>query len=60
MITGRKVRRADEAGADARRAAPIALLVAVGLGLAASVALMAQPPAAVGSFEVGQEQHDDD
>lgn len=60
MITGRKTRRADEFGQDARRAGLIALLVAVGLGLAASVALMVQPPASVGNFEVQREQGDGD
>ncbi len=59
MITGRKVRRADEPGADERRAAPVALLVAVGLGLAVSAALMAQSPADIGNSEIRQQDDDD-
>ncbi len=60
MITGRKGRRVDEHGQDARRAGPIALLVAVGLGLAASAVLMAQSPDSVTSFAVERGQDDGD
>lgn len=51
MITGRKTRRADEPGEDARRAGFIALLAAADLGLAVSAMLMAQPTASEASFE---------
>jgi cytochrome b len=50
MITGRKTRRADEPGQDARRARLAALFVAAGLGAAVSASLMAQPPAAREEF----------
>ncbi len=52
MITGRKVRRADERGQDARRAGLPALVVAVALGLAVSAALIAQPPGDIGDSSV--------
>lgn len=45
MITGRKTRRRDEPGADARVANPWALIVAIAFGLAVSAALIAQAPA---------------
>lgn len=44
MITGSKRRRADEPGEDARRAGIIALIVALGTGIAVCLALMAQAP----------------
>lgn len=44
MITGSKRRRPDEPGQDARRSGAIAFLVAAGLAVAVSVALMTQPP----------------
>lgn len=45
MITGYKQRRADEAGADARRAAPVALVVALCLAAVVAGALMLAPSA---------------
>ncbi len=47
MITGSKRRRADEPGADAKRAGMIALIVALAAGIAISFALMTQPSANV-------------
>lgn len=46
MITGSKRRRADEPGMDANGAGMIALIVALGAGIAISLALMTQPPSA--------------
>jgi hypothetical protein len=43
MITGFKLRRADEPGADARKAGPIALIVALAVGIALAVSLMKAP-----------------
>lgn len=45
MITGWKRRRADEPGADARRAGVLALVAAVLCGVVVAGALMSQPPA---------------
>lgn len=47
MITGSKRRRPDEPGQDARRAGAVAFLVAAGLAVAVSAALMAQPSSAL-------------
>jgi cytochrome b len=64
MITGWKRRRADESGEDARRAGAFALVAALLLGIGASAALMAQPPASslsnVSEHESGQGGADDD
>lgn len=46
MITGSKRRRADEPGEDAKRAGIIALIVALGVGIAVSLTLMTQQPPA--------------
>lgn len=43
MITGHKRRRADEAGADARRVGPIALIFALCVGIGLAVALIMAP-----------------
>lgn len=43
MVTGSKRRRADEPGEDAEPASIIALLMALGAGVAVCLALMAQP-----------------
>lgn len=56
MITGFKRRRADEPGADARRAGGLAFITAAILGAAVSVALMSQPPAVSASGSHSQEQ----
>lgn len=49
MITGYKVRRGDEAGADARRASLVSLVIALCIGLAVAGALMLAPTPAQGS-----------
>jgi cytochrome b len=69
MFTGRKRRRDDEPGADAKRAAPIALVIAVAAGVVSSALLMSQPAssadvgrigdAASGHDERGEREHDD-
>lgn len=46
MITGSKRRRADEPGVDAKRAGMVALIVALGAGIAISLALILQSPPA--------------
>lgn len=60
LITGRKRRGVDEPGKDARRGSLLALLLAVGLGIAASAALMSAPPSAVHatSHDQGREAAD--
>jgi cytochrome b len=47
MITGVKRRRANEPASDARRAGLLALIVAAGLGIAASAALISAPPSTI-------------
>jgi cytochrome b len=51
MITGRKMRRPDEAGANARPASFFALAIAVGLGVATTAALVAAPRSATVSSD---------
>lgn len=59
MITGVKRRRADEPGADARPAHPIALLAALVLASATTAALVAQPiPSGFASSGVEHDDHD--
>lgn len=59
MITGVKRRRADEPGADARPAHPIALLAALMLASATTAALVAQPiPSGFASSGAEHEDHD--
>ncbi len=64
MITGRKKRRADEPGEDARKAGPIALLFAILFGVATTAALMNLPTPAPqggdGGHEYGEREGDDD
>lgn len=55
MITGSKRRRADEPGDNAKRGSIAALIVALALGIAASLVLMTQPPA---TGNVGDERHE--
>lgn len=47
MITGVKRRRANEPASDARRAGLLALIVATGLGIAVSAALISAPPSTI-------------
>lgn len=56
MITGKKRRRPDETGEDARRSGILALVAALLLGAAVSAVLMSQPPAALSSTSSGQAQ----
>ena len=58
MITGIKTRRADEPGANARRAGLVALLVALIAATAVSAALMTTPPSHLTS--AGSAHGDDD
>lgn len=54
MITGVKKRRPDEAGRNARRAAPAALIVALALGIGVATTLMAlNPQPGAGGYEDG-------
>ena len=56
MITGKKRRRSDEPGVDARRASAIALIAALLLGAAVSAVLISQPQVALSSTSSGQSQ----
>lgn len=61
MITGAKRRRSDEAGDDARRASLPALLLALIVGIGATVALSSQPPsvrAAAGDARYEEIEHE--
>lgn len=62
MVIGYKRRRADEEGSDARRAGAIALLLALALGVATTVALVSVPPSEPQSatHESGERGDDDD
>jgi cytochrome b len=62
MITGTKTRRADEAGADARKASVAALLFAVAAGIAVSATLLSAPPGVVAEDgrHGGDARHDED
>ena len=55
MITGFKRRRADESGADAKRAGLVAFLIATALGVGATLVLLSQPPGTATGGE-GSEQ----
>lgn len=57
MITGSKRRRADEPGADAKRASMIALIAALLLGGAVSFGLMTQPPASADGVSTEIDEH---
>ena len=56
MITGSKRRRADERGDAAKRAGPVALLVALAAGAGVTLALMAQQLNPAASFGMGDEE----
>lgn len=58
MITGVKLRRADEAGGDAQRATIGALLVALTAAIGVSVWLMASPPSPLAGAGIEQEYDD--
>ena len=58
MITGSKRRRADEMGESAKRAGPIALLIALAVGASVSFALMSQFPAQSASFDTDHGERD--
>ncbi len=57
MVTGRKKRRADEAGADAREAPAIVLLAAALVGFATSALLMSLPASQVSN---GDDAHQEE
>lgn len=57
MLTGSKRRRADEPGEDAKRASTIALVAALGAGIAVSLALMAQSPTAAAPADAEIDEH---
>ena len=59
MVTGKKRRRLDEPGEDARRAGLLALVAALVFGAAVSASLMVQAPSALSSSS-GQSQSDAD
>lgn len=60
MITGSKTRRADEPGADARKAGLVALLFALLAGAAASAFLITSPPGAAIDGGSGEGEHERD
>ncbi len=60
FITGAKRRGMNEAGTDARRASLLALVFAVGLGVAASAVLMSAPPSAFQTTNHGHDQNEAD
>lgn len=56
MITGRKRRRADESGEDAKRAGTLTFVIALAMGVSVSFALLSQQPSP--SFTLGAETED--